>query len=85
VRPDPTDLVDVERSCRTSGLVGTLPSSSNIVESVVSRDGGFARFWRGRVGEGARAVECKGGAGFGHVCSPSWREEAVLRLVIREE
>jgi hypothetical protein len=62
-----------------------LPSTSNIVESVVSRDGGFARFWRGRVGEGARAVECKGGAGFGRVSSLCWLEEAALRLVIREE
>ena len=56
VRPDPTDLVGVERSCRTSGLVGTLPSSSNIVVSVASRDRGSARMCREHVGEGARAV-----------------------------
>ena len=37
------------------------------------------------VAEGARAFECKGDTGFGRVSSPSWREEAVLRLVIREE
>ena len=49
MRPDPTDLVGVECSCRTSGLVGALPSSSNIVVSVVSRDGGFA-CCRGLVG-----------------------------------
>jgi len=85
VRPDPTDLVGVERPWRTRGLVGALPSSSNIVESVVSLDGGFARFWRGRVGEGARGVECKGGTRSGRVSSPCWLEEVVLRIVIRDE
>jgi len=82
VRPDPTDLVGVECPYRTRGLVGALSRSSNIVESVISRDGGIA--W-GLVSEGACTVEGKGGTGCGRVSSPCWLEEVVLRIVIRDE